>query len=92
MAEDEEWNVFTNALWKYQYTRKPTLLTEELRHTLYFESQGITNLAVKVYMLTQIEAIARATTDDEEEITKDRSELVARDRLHYMQRFLNALR
>lgn len=92
MAEDEEWKVFTNTLWKYQYTRKPTLLTEELCHTLYFESQGITDLAVKVYMLAQIEAIARATTDDEEEITKDLIELVAQDRLRYMQRFLNALR
>jgi hypothetical protein len=92
MNEDEEWEVFTKALWNYQYVRKPTLLTDELRHTLYFESQGITDLAVKVYMLAQIEAIARATCDDEEEVTKDLIESVTQDRLRYMQHSLNALR
>jgi AAA domain len=92
MKEDEEWEVFTKALWRYQYVRKPTPLTDELRHVLYFESQGITDLAVKVYMLAQIEAITRAEKDDEEEVTKDLIESVAQDRLRYMQRFLNALR
>src|SRR6266571_2566355 len=92
MKEDEEWEVFTRALWRYQYVRKPTPLTDELRHALYFESQGITDLAVKVYMLAQIEAITRAEKDEEEEVTKDLIESVAQDRLRYMQRFLNALR
>ena len=92
MKEDEEWEVFTKSLWKYQYVRKLTPLTDELRHALYFESQGITDLAVKVYMLAQIEAITRATCDEEEEVTKDLIESVAQDRLRYMQRFLNVLR
>jgi hypothetical protein len=92
MKEDEEWDLFTRALWRYQYVRKPSPLTDELRHALYFESQGITDLAVKVYMLAQIEAISRATCDEEEEVTKDLIESVAQDRLRYMQRFLNALR
>ncbi len=92
MKEDEEWEVFTKALWQYQYVRKPTLLTDELSHALYFESQGITDLAVKVYMLAQIEAITRAEKEEDEEVTKDLIEEVAQDRLRYMQRFLNALR
>jgi hypothetical protein len=92
MKEDEEWEIFTRTLWRYQYVRKPTPLTDELRHVLYFESQGITDLAVKVYMLAQIEAITRAEKDEEEEVTKDLIESVAQDRLRYMQRFLNALR
>ena len=92
MQEDREWDVFTKALWKYQYVRKPIPYTEELRHTLYFESQGITDLAVKVFMLAQIEAIAGARNDEEEEVTKVLIESVAQDRLRYMQRFLNALR
>lgn len=96
MQEDEEWDVFLKALWKYQYVRKPIPFTEELRHTLYFESQGITDLAVKLFMLAQVEAIARAIDDGEvkveEEVTKDLIEEVAQDRLRYMQRFLNALR
>lgn len=92
MKEDEEWEIFTSALWKYQYMRKPTPLTDDLRHALYFESQGITDLAVKVYMLAQIEAISRADADEEEEVTKGLVESVAQDRLRYMQPFLNALR
>ncbi len=92
MQEDGEWDVFTKALWKYQYVRKPIPFTDEFRHTLYFESQGITDLAVKVFMLAQIEAIARATNDEEEEVTKDLIESLAQDRLRYIQRFLNALR
>src|SRR6266699_335294 len=92
MKEDEEWEVFTNALWKYQYVRKPIPRTDEILHTLYFESQGITDLAVKVFMLAQIEAITRARNDEEEEVTKGLMESVAQDRLRYMQRFLNALR
>jgi dipeptidase len=43
-------------------------------------------------MLAQIEAITRATTPEEEEVTKDIIESVAQDRLRFMQRFLNALR
>jgi hypothetical protein len=92
MREDEEWDIFIEKLWHYQYVRKPSPPTDELRHALYFESQGITDLAVKVYMLAQIEAISRATCDEEEEVTKDLIESVAQDRLRYMQRFLNALR
>ena len=96
MQEDGEWDVFTKALWRYQYVRKPIPLSDELRHALYFESQGITDLAVKLFMLAQIEAIARARDDEEvkveEEVTKALIEEVAQDRLRYMQRFLNALR
>src|SRR5215471_4620696 len=35
MKEDEEWDIFVEKLWQYQYVRKPSHLTEELRHTLY---------------------------------------------------------
>ena len=88
MQEDEEWNVFTKALWKYQYVKTDTPLSNELRHVLYDESQGITDLAVKLYMLAQIEAITNGT----EAVTKDILEFVARHRFRYLQRFLDALR
>ena len=55
---------------------------------LYDESQGITDLAVKLYMLAQIEAITNGT----EAVTKDILEFVARHRFRYLQRFLDALR
>jgi hypothetical protein len=88
MQEDEEWTIFTDTLWKYQYVRNPTLLNDELRHALYYESQGITDLAVKVSMLAQIEAI----TSEQEIVTKELFEIVAQQRLRFVQPFLHALR
>ncbi|SRR6266487_3102112 len=92
MQEDEEWNIFTDALWRYQYLRQFTPLSNELRHVLYDESQGIADLAIKLYKLAQIEAITCARTDKEEVITKELLHSVAQDRLCLVQPFLNALR
>jgi len=86
--DDEEWEIFTNALWKYQYVKTPCPLTKELRHYLYHESQGITDIAVKAYMLAQIEGI----TSDKEVIGKEELEAVAQNGLCFVQPYLNALR
>ena len=53
MKEDEEWRMFLKSLWRYQYTRTPSSLTEELTNVLYYASQGITDFAVKAYMFAQ---------------------------------------
>ena len=92
MQEDGEWNIFTEALWKYQYVRQPIPLSEELRHTLYDESQGIADLAIKVYMLAQIEAITHAAPGEKEVLTKNLLHSVAQNHLCLVQPFLNALR
>ena len=86
--DDEEWTIFTNALWKYQYVKTPCPLTEELRHCLYHESQGITDIAVKAYMLAQIEGI----TSGKEVIGKEELASVAKNGLCFVQPYLNALR
>jgi hypothetical protein len=85
------WQVFLESLWPYQYTRIPCSLTKELAHKLYEETQGITDFAVKVYMLAQIRAI---TTDNtgEELLTAEIFQSVAQDSLKTAQRVLNALR
>lgn len=59
MRLDEEWTLFVKALWHFQYTRKICTLEDnpELIEVLYEESQGITDLAVKAYMLAQERAI-----------------------------------
>lgn len=85
------WQVFLESLWHFQYTRTPSPLTQELSHVLYTQTQGITDFAVKVYMLAQVRAI---TTDDtgEERLTDKIIESVAQDSLKTAQRVLNALR
>jgi hypothetical protein len=54
-----EWEVVTKALWNYQFTRTPIEWTEKLVDALYEESQGITDVAVKLFMLAQQKVILR---------------------------------
>lgn len=62
MKEDGVWEQFVESLWDYQYTREKTDLTPQLSHTLYEVSQGITDIAVKAYMLAQRRVINIAMT------------------------------
>jgi hypothetical protein len=88
MKEDETWEVFVKSLWRYQYVRKPCPLTPELSHALYYESQGITDFAVKLYMLAQVRAIATG----KEIITTSIIQSVAKDSLRTARQVLNALK
>jgi hypothetical protein len=44
-------------LWRYQYVRNPTPLADDLSAVLYHVSAGITDIAVKVFILAQYRAI-----------------------------------
>ena len=57
MQNDDTWRMFVTAIWKYQYTRKPVELTEEILNALYEEAVGIPFLAVNIYKLVQEYAI-----------------------------------
>lgn len=85
------WQLFLESLWTYQYVRTPCPLTAELSHVLYEETQGITDFAVKVYMLAQIRAIS-SDPNSEERLTEDIIRSVARDSLRQAQKVLIALR
>jgi len=89
MKEDETWQFFLESLWRYQYTKNPCPLTPELSHTLYDVSQGIMDVAVKVYMLAQVRAI---TSRDDENITDALIRSVANDSLRLVNPILEALR
>lgn len=83
-----DWTLFTDALWHYQYVHTSSPLTPALRHALYQESQGIADIAVKVYFLAQMEAITNRT-----EVVTETSLLAAsHHRLSFVQPFLEALR
>ena len=57
MQNDDTWRMFVTAIWKYQYTRKPVELSEEILDALYEEAVGIPFLAVNIYKLVQEYAI-----------------------------------
>ena len=58
MKNDASWDIFVTSMWENQWTREAVPLTAKLRDALYNESQGITDIAVKLYAMVQIRAIA----------------------------------
>lgn len=88
MKKDDEWELFLDTLWEYQVTQKESPLTPELSDALFYESQGITDFAVKLYMLSQIRAISTGV----ERVTSTIISSVAKDSLQTAQPYLQALR
>jgi hypothetical protein len=88
MQNDDSWELMLRAMWKNQWTHKHTQLTAELKNVLYDESQGIIDIAVKLYALAQIKVIADGT----EEVTVKAIREVASEKLKLVQSALEALR
>lgn len=88
MQNDVEWKYFLKSLLRYQYVQKHIELSDELIQTLYYESQGITDLAIKLYFLAQRYAIVTK----EECITRETIQTAAKLGLHSVQRFLQDIR
>lgn len=88
LKQDEYWDHFLGKLWKYQWTNVPTPLTKQLSETIYNESQGIVDIAVKLYMLTQWSVIG----ENDERLTPARIREVAKDNFHAVRPILRALR
>jgi hypothetical protein len=104
MKEDEVWRKFVQKLWKYQFVRDPVPWTKEyepteLIHALYEESQGITDVAVKIFLLAQIYAMEMHGDKQpdgqelpNETLTADLFRKASHESLRLLQPFLKALR
>ena len=88
MQFDKTWDKLLRWIWKYQYTRIPFKKTPALSEALYDVSQGITDFALKAYMLAQKRAIHNKT----EEVTADLIRSVVKDELTSIAPALAALR
>ncbi|MEQ8175595.1 MAG: ATP-binding protein [Syntrophomonadaceae bacterium] len=88
LAPTEEWQHFLNGMWKFQWTKNEAPLTEEIKEALYYESQGIVDIVIKLYALAQWKAIAYA----KETITPDLIHDVAKENLQLVKPMLDALR
>lgn len=53
----EEWNRFLDGLWKYQWTQNPFPLTDKLNELFHEYSNGIVDLAIKLFEKVQERAI-----------------------------------
>ncbi len=86
--EDQNWHLFLRGMWEYQWLRKPVPLTNELSNCIYEQSCGISDIAVKLFVMSQI----RAITSGKEELTTELITQVAKESLKLVQPMLNAIR
>ncbi len=57
VANDKEWELFIKAMWKYQWTRHEFPFSGEFCEAMYYQSQGIIDYAVRLFIKSQIRAI-----------------------------------
>ncbi|QQZ11359.1 ATP-binding protein [Heyndrickxia vini] len=88
MKNDDDWEVLITSMWDYQWTRNYTELDRHLLDVIYEESQGIVDIAVKLFILAQTRAIETET----EKVTANLIIQVAKEDLKLVQPMLNALK
>lgn len=88
MKNDLSWQLLIRGMWDLQWTRKESLLSEEIINVMYEESQGIVDIAVKLYAMAQIRAIVTG----KELVTSATIRQVAKDSLKLVKPMLDALK
>lgn len=88
MRNDTSWKVFVASMWRHQWTKEMVPLTDGMANALYEESQGIIDIAVKLYAMVQVKAI---TTRQERFAPKD-FQTAAAEKLGLVKPMLDALR
>jgi hypothetical protein len=88
MKNDAVWDIFVSSMWNNQWTGQTVPLSDSFKDTLYNESQGIIDIAVKLYAMVQIRAIASG----KETFAPSDMRTVATERLGLVKPMLDALR
>jgi hypothetical protein len=86
--QDGEWNHFLKILWDYQWTKKVCPLNDCLNDAMYERTQGVLDLAVKLYQYAQ----RRAIDCKAEEIDAKMIHLVADEELTRVAPMVDALK
>lgn len=89
LKNDMNWQLLVEGMWEYQWTNEYTKLTKEISDTLYEESQGIIDIALKLYAMAQIKAISNTKS---EKITPSLIKSIAKDNLKLVKPMLDALK
>ncbi|MEG0480602.1 MAG: ATP-binding protein [Clostridium sp.] len=87
MLQNEEWNMFVEDLWRYQWVKNTSILTKEIKKLIYEKTVGITDRIIKLFVACQIEAIVSG----KEEITETIIKKVADNKFNLTKRMTNAL-
>lgn len=86
--KDGEWVHFMTSLWQYCWLRKPTTLTSRMLDVFYDCTQGIIDLAIKLFVLAQ----ARAMTDGTEALSEQIVLATYRDSFKLVHPMIEAMR
>ena len=89
--DSEEWELFLETLWNIQCLKEHTELTEELKTVFYEECQGITAVAVNLFILAQ-EQVLFDDNNVQEKITIDVLRKTSKVDLKIIQPMLKAIR
>ncbi len=93
LLKGKAWDYFIDQLWKYQWTRDFTSISREIRDVLYDESQGILDIVVKLFMLSQLRVVGIGDVRGTPEIlTPQLLRKVAREDFRIVRPMLDALR
>ena len=96
LDRQDGWDYFIADLWRFQWTRQPTELTPEIIDCLYEETQGILDLAVKLFILAQFFAIQLAAqkpqTHGSERLSVGLLRHVAKENFKLLEPMLTALK
>jgi hypothetical protein len=89
MAKDSvEWQFFLETLWDFQGLKNMQSISEKIKDVFYDECQGITAIAVTLFILAQ----ERALAESKEEITTSILRATAKEDLYIIQPMIKALR
>lgn len=85
MAKEKEFGLFIKSIWKYQWVEN-TELSSDIIDAFYDETQGITDIILKLYASVQIEMITKGIRI----ITPSLVRIVSKERFSTLQPFLKA--
>lgn len=86
--QDGEWVYFMKSLWQYCWLRKPSTLTSRMLDVFYDCTQGIIDLAIKLFVLAQ----ARAMTDGTEALSEQLVLAAYRENFKLVHPMIDAMR
>ncbi|WP_342442003.1 ATP-binding protein [Lysinibacillus sp. FSL K6-0075] len=89
--QSEEWEFFLETLWELQCLKIRSPLTEDVKKTFYEECQGITSVAVNLFILAQERALFDENNEDEIITSKVLKQTAKKD-MKIIQPMLNAIR
>lgn len=83
-----EWEDFLSVLWRFQWTKQPAPLTPYLSDLMYHHCQGVVDIAIKLFAVSQ----ARAIHDGSEALTGELIDNVAKTELAIVMPMIEAIR